>query len=113
MIKKENRLKKRKQFNYLFRNGNRVSNEYLSIVFLKLKTKNFKIGYSINKKVGKAVTRNKIKRRLKECVLKFSSNIFKDYYIIVSAKPEATTLSFNDLYTNLLCLFKKANLICE
>ena len=113
MIKKENRLKKRKQFNYLFKHGSHVSNEYINLVFLKLKTKNFKIGYSISKKVGKAVVRNKVKRRLKECVLKLSDSIKKDYYIIISAKPTITNIAFDTLYTKTLEVFKKANLLNE
>ena len=70
MIKKENRLKKRKQFAYLFKNGNHTGDEFVSLVYLKLKTKNFKVGYSVSKKVGKAVVRNKVKRRLKILFIK-------------------------------------------
>lgn len=113
MIKKENRLKKRKQFNYLFRRGLHVSNEYINLVFLKLKTKNFKIGYSISKKVGKAVVRNKVKRRLKECVLKISNLIKKDYYIIISAKPKISEIKFDELCIKTKEVFKKANLLNE
>ena len=111
MIKKENRLKKRKQFNYLYKNGKFVGNEYLSLVYLPLKTKNFKVGYSVSKKVGKATVRNKTKRRLKECVLKFSDRIKNEFYIIVIPKPSILNLTFNEIYSNCYDLFKKANLL--
>lgn len=113
MIKKENALKKRKQFNYLFKNGNYVSNEYFSIIYLKVKTKNFKIGYSVSKKIGKAVVRNKTKRRLKEVVRKFSGLIKNEYYIIIQAKEKITTLSFESLYNEVYSSFKKLALLNE
>lgn len=113
MIKKENRLKKRKQFAYLFKNGNHTGDEFVSLVYLKLKTKNFKVGYSVSKKVGKAVIRNKVKRRLKECVLSFSNQIKNEFYIIVVAKPKILDLKFDDMKEKLKTQFKKAGLICD
>ena len=113
MIKKENRLKKRKQFNYLFKNGTHISNAYMSIIYLPLKTKNFKIGYCVTKKIGKAVFRNKTKRRLKECVLKFSNEIKNNFFIIVMPKSKIIELNFKQIYDNCYSLFKKANLLNE
>ena len=55
----------------------------MSVIYLPLKTKNFKIGYSVSKKVGKAFIRNKVKRRLKECVLKLSNNIKNELIPII------------------------------
>ena len=113
MIIKENRLKKRKQFNYLFKNGKRVSNDYLSLVYQSVKTKNFKIGYSISKKVGSAVIRNKIKRRLKEIVLKFSEQIKNEFFIVLVPKNKITELNFLEIYNETYSLFKKENLLNE
>lgn len=111
MIKKENRLKKRKQFNYLLKNGKHVSNEYLSLIYLPLKTKDFKVGYSVSKKVGKAVIRNKTKRRLKECVLKFSNEIKNQFYIVIIPKSKILELKFTEIYSSLYSLFIKADLL--
>lgn len=111
MIKKENRLKKRKQFAYLFKNGKHLGGESFSLVYIALKTKNFKVGYSVSKKVGKAVVRNKVKRRLKECVLSFSHQIKNEFYIIVVAKPNIVNLKFVDLKQKLYYSFKKAGLL--
>ncbi len=113
MIKKENRLRKRKQFNYLFKNGKGLGCEYFSLVYLPLKTKNFKVGYSVSKKVGKAVVRNKMKRRLKECVRSFSNEIKNEFYIIIVAKSKIIELEFVDMNEKLYKLFRKAGLLNE
>ena len=69
MIKRENRLKKNKHFNYIYKNGTSIKLGVLSLVYTKTKFKPFKVGFSVNNKIGKAVVRNKVKRRLKECIL--------------------------------------------
>ena len=114
MSKIETRLKKRKQFNYLFKSGKYLTCEYFNLIYLKVKTKNYKIGYSISKKVGgKAVVRNKIKSRFKECILKISPFIKKDYYIIISAKPNIVNLKFDELFEIVKEKFIKAELLNE
>lgn len=84
-MNKENKLKKRKEFNYIFKNGTTNSVKLISLVTTASKLKNFKVGYSISKKIGNAVVRNKVKRRLKNAVLKFEQNITpKTNYIFVA-----------------------------
>ena len=49
-------------------NGNKITNKYSTVFFKKLKNKNYKklnISFVVKKKIGKAVIRNKIKRRLR------------------------------------------------
>lgn len=113
MNSKETRLKKRKQFNYLFKSGKYSTSEYFNLIYLKVKTKNYKIGYSISKKVGKAVVRNKVKRRLKECILKLSPFIKKEFYIIISAKPSIVNLKFDELSLKVKEMFVKNGLLNE
>lgn len=113
MIQSENRLKKRKQFNYLFKNGRHLSDEFLSIIYLPVKAKNFKVGYSVSKKVGKAVVRNKTKRRLKECVLSYSDKICNSYYIVFVPKPKIVELSFLEIKQEVYKLLSMAKLLNE
>ena len=71
------RLKKQKDFDLVFKKGNRVYSKSLTILFIK--SESLKIGISLSKKHGKAVKRNKIKRLLRACVRNFISN-FNDNY---------------------------------
>ena len=84
-------LSKNEEFKFLLKQ-NKISNKYVSIFFGKLKNKyNKKINISFvtKKKLGNAVKRNKIKRRLRnimnEAVNKISINY--NYSFLVIAKP--------------------------
>ena len=60
-------LSKNEDFKSIF-SGRKISNKYLTIFFKKLSDKNNKklnISFVTKKKIGNAVSRNKIKRRLR------------------------------------------------
>ena len=94
-------LSKNEDFKYLL-NGKKISNRYLTIFFRKLSNKKsnyLNISFITKKKLGNAVMRNKIKRRLRnianEAVKKISIN-FK-YSFLVIAKPSM----LNNEYKNI------------
>lgn len=109
-MKKENRLKKRKEFAYIFKKGESVSSKFVVMVFVKSKYQTYKIGFSAGKKVGKAVYRNKVKRRIKEAVFCYRNNIKAGYNYIFVAKPNSLDASYDEIKQNVEYLLKKSNL---
>lgn len=109
-MKDKNKLKKRKQFNWTFKNGSSVHSKDLTIVYTPTRSNDFKVGFSVTKKVGKAVVRNKVKRRLREIVAKFENILVPCRTFIVVAKPTAKDVPFLELKEEVLYLLKKANL---
>ena len=104
-------LSKNQDFKNLLKER-KISNKYLTIYFGKLSDKNNKklnISFVVKKKLGNAVNRNKIKRRLRniinELVKKISLNLNYSYLVI------AKTTMLNNKYTiikeNLLTDFKR------
>ena len=82
--------------------GKRLSNKYLTIFFRKLSDKDNKklnISFVTKKKIGKAVSRNKIKRRLRnimnDATKKININLNYCYLLI------ARTSILNDPYANI------------
>ena len=55
MLPQKNRLKKRKEFAYIYKNGKKISSSHLSLIFIKSKIYNSRIGISVSNKVGNAV----------------------------------------------------------
>ena len=84
-------LSKNEEFKNLLKQ-NKISNKYVTIYFGKIINKNKKklnISFVTKRKIGNAVKRNKIKRRLRNIVNDAVKNIALkfDYSYLVIAKP--------------------------
>ena len=102
----DHRLKKNKQFTYLYRKGKKSFTKHLTLYTISSKFRDYKIGYSVSKKIGKANVRNKVKRRMKEIV---RTNMFaKSYnnYVLV-AKEGIDQISFLNLLEEIREIFNK------
>lgn len=99
-------LKKNKEFNYIYKKGERVSTEHFTLFVVKSKYERFKIGFSVSKKLGKANKRNKLKRRLKEICRKDIKILpFRNYVLL--AKDGAQEIDFVFLKEEIKKLFEK------
>ena len=83
-------LSKNEEFKSLLKQ-NKISNKYVTVYFGKLANKNrnkLNISFVTKKKIGNAVKRNKIKRRLRNIVNEATKNITLkfDYSYLVIAK---------------------------
>jgi len=102
----DHRLKKKKQFAYIYRKGSRKSTKNLTLFVTPSKFSCYKIGYSISKKIGKANVRNKVKRRLKE-IVRCSDFPKKNNNYVLMVKEGVETLSFSELQEQVKEIFGK------
>jgi len=65
-LKRNQRIHLQKDFNKIFKDGKKIRTNDFQILILENSLDYSRIGVKINKKVGKAYQRNKIKRILKE-----------------------------------------------
>ena len=104
-------LSKNEDFKSLL-NGKKISNKYLTIFFKNLSDKSNKylnISFVAQKKLGNAVKRNKIKRRLKNImnqILKISK-INLNYSYLLIAKKNIIDAKFFDIKEVILKDYKK------
>lgn len=56
-----------------------------------------RLGLSVSKKVGNAVIRNTLRRRLREIFRAASTNVRRDLDLVVSARPSAAGVRYADL----------------
>ncbi len=104
-------LSKNEEFKTLLKKK-KVSNKYVTIFFGKLDYKNNKklnISFVTKKKLGNAVRRNRIKRRLRnimnDAVKKISINL--NFSFLVIAKPTMLNNDFKNIKQTLFQEFKK------
>ena len=104
------RLKKNRAFQYVYRKGHSVACR--NLVMLLAPGRELKIGFSVSKKTGNAVTRNRIKRRLRECFRPYLGDVKTGLYVIV-ARPSAAKAAFEDLKRDVRYLLKKQNALLK
>ena len=104
-------LSKNEEFKALLKKK-KISNQYVTIFYGILKNKNnkkFNISFVTKRKIGNAVERNKIKRRLKnimnDAIKKISIKLHYSYLVI--AKPTMLKKEFNNIKETLFQEFKK------
>ncbi len=104
-------LSKNEEFKNLL-NNKKISNKYVTIFFGHLKNKNKKklnISFVAKKKIGNAVKRNKIKRRLRNIINEAVKKIIIkfDYSYLVIAKPTMLNNEFKNIKDTLFDEFGK------
>ena len=104
-------LSKNEEFKKLL-NNKKVSNKYVTIFFGNLKNKDNKklnISFSVKKKIGNAVERNKIKRRLRaimnDAFKKISIKL--NYSYLVISKPTMLNNEFKNIKEIIFQEFEK------
>lgn len=107
-MKKLNIIKESKDFDKILKKKNQYSSKYTYIYINDNDLNNYRFGICVSKKLGKAVVRNKIKRRVKDIIdkskLQFAS---KDYIIIL--KKSASSAKYLELKEDIINILKKIN----
>ena len=112
MLPRKFRLKKKGDFKMIYNQGKSLANSYLVLYSLKRSDhKQARIGITVSKKVGKAVERNKIKRRLREAVKLHLHELKEPFDIIFIARPKIKGISYQDVEKNMVSLLRRAHLL--
>ena len=88
MLKKEYRLCKRFEFRCVYQRGNAVKNRNFVLYYRPNRLGKCRIGFSVSKKIGKAVVRNRVKRCLREACRLHLTAFAKGYdYVFIARLP--------------------------
>lgn len=104
MLKECYRLKRPKDFRRTYQKGKFCANPYLVLYYVKNGQDGLRIGFSVSKKVGQAVVRNRVKRRLRE-ICRLHEEIFpKGYDFVFVARAQSKEADYHLIEKNLLNL---------
>lgn len=101
-------LKKNAQFRFVYRRGHSSGSREMVLLYVRSGT--LKVGFSVGKKLGCAVERNRIKRRLRAACAPLLPRMKKGLYIFI-ARPAAGEAEFAKLERTMQYLLRKQDLL--
>lgn len=104
-------LKKNFQFRKVYRSGKSYSNQLLVLYIFKNREGINNIGISVSKKVGKSVTRSRVKRLIKESYRKNMINVKQGYNLVFIARVSSNGKGYKEIDTSLVNLLRKSGLL--
>ena len=111
MLPRAYRLSKNKHFQYVYRKGIRVNAPNMALVCVRCGPhKEIQVGFSVSKKVGNSVTRNLVKRRMREAIRVHLPGMKRGFRLVFVARPGIDTCRFDALVKEMCGLLRKAKL---
>ena len=103
-MKKEFRVKRNEDFSKIIARKKSFANSCFIIYKDENQIGHGRVGISVSKKLGNAVTRNKIKRRIKNIIDNNKNIVQKGYDYVIIVKKGIVDLTYQDMEKELLKL---------
>ncbi len=108
MVSRDHRLRKRADFDSVRSRGKRVSDKLFVLTVARSEVARTRWGLAVSRRVGNAVVRNRVKRKIRENIRHMSCKTGLD--VIVSARPAAADADSESLRSSLHKLARRAGL---
>ena len=112
-MRKNYRVKSKKDFNAIFKDGQNFANRKFVVYKLEKDQKHFRVGISVSKKLGNVVTRNQIKRRIRHILQSVKGSLVEHVDFVVIARKGVETLEYAEMEKNLLHVLKLSKIYQE
>lgn len=109
MDKKES-LRSNQDFRKVYDNGRSFANRYLVLFYKSNGLDHNRVGFSVTKKIGNAIIRNKVKRRIRESYRLNSHKFKKGYDIVFLSRGRAKDAAYDEIESAVLHLGKISKL---
>lgn len=92
-------LRKNSEFQNVFRHGRTVVNRAVVVYTLRSRggTSGWKVGFAVSRKLGGAVRRNRVKRRLREALRSQKGEIKDGTLVVLVPRANAATMPWPEL----------------
>jgi len=110
-LRRDYSLRRNKEFRYVYRKGKSVSDKRFVLIYVKTKTPHLRVGFSVSKKLGNAVARNRIRRQMKEAFFSMLGRVDKKSLLVFIPREGAGGTPYPGIVSSLQRLLKRAGLL--
>lgn len=104
-------LKRNKEFRRVYKAGKSVVGHAMVLIYLKGPAEGVRVGFAVGKRIGGAVVRNKVKRRLREAVTPLLPEITPGCRLVFVARSPITGVTYREIENTVRRLVSKAGLV--
>ncbi|NMB09536.1 MAG: ribonuclease P protein component [Tissierellia bacterium] len=107
-MKKDNRLRENRDFKVVYKRGKNYWNRNFNMIVRKNNLPGTRVGFSVTRKYGNAVERNRIKRQLREIVRINFDKLGQGYDIVIIPKKNTKEMTYQQLENSMRHIIKLA-----
>ena len=113
-MRKSYRVKKEAEFQRVFTQGKSCANRQFVVYMIeKPEQVHFRVGISVGKKIGNAVARNWVKRRIRQRLTELKPQLKQDCDFIVIARPGVAWMEMAEVKDHLIHVLRLANVLVD
>ncbi len=101
-------LKRHKEFRFTYRTGRQVGGGSFVLVTARNRKGKVQVGFSVSKKIGNSVMRNRAKRRLKACFSPLLPGVKPGYNLIFIARSSSLTAPFLSMQRSMIAALQRS-----
>ena len=109
-MERDRRIRRDAEFRRARHQGRCWSSDILVLCALRTGAPVTRFGFVVSKRLGNAVTRNKVKRRLREAARHLAPNLLPGYDVVVIARGPVASRAFVEIAGTLGALTSRAHL---
>jgi ribonuclease P protein component len=111
-FRKTQRLTRESEFQRVRQSGRSLRSNLLTLAVLDVREPDaFRIGIITSRKIGRAVVRNRVRRRLREIVRRHQHEVSADKWIVIIAQRSGASATYRQLEDEWLRLAKRASIL--
>lgn len=111
MLPKQYRLRSTREFSRVRRSGRSANNPLVALYVLHTRSRDIRVGFSVSKRVGNAVIRNRVKRRLREAIRPLLHCVRPGTDLVFIARPPSANASWTQILESVSSLLRKTGAV--